>query len=514
MSDDAVLVVRKLEVRLPNGARVVDATDLVVRPGQVVSLLGPSGAGKTTLLRAVLAPGELLSRGYTVKWDEWKVGARAAFVPQKGALFDHLDVAANIALAQAATGAKKDVATWLAAVDLPPELAARGTSVATLSGGQAQRVAIARTMAAGRAIVVLDEPSVGLDALAVKQLAKLLHAQARERRAAIVIITHDLALAAAASDLLLFFDPEARTVRPLFDAWTPGETVGEEAREKDLARLAAEMDVRLASASRARRGDAVRRSRPRVPRSNPLATLGQALLGVLRPRPFVPSLVVLGRALVEGLLRPLAFYAITGALLGFTVPYVLTNISHDLAPKGVLKLIGGNYILSLAPPVSAILFAATSGNAVNAWLGGMRLHGQVTALEGIGVDPRRYLVAPAFLGLLVSYLAAAAVFVVAMIGGGYALYRALGVDKAFDVLTSSFVDPVAAQLPNLERGLWLFGIYAFALSTLAVAKGMTPKEEARHVTAAMTGNVILSTLFVVAMELASSVVLFAAQRKP
>src|SRR4051812_9788860 len=97
----ALVCVRGLCVSLPGGASIVDAASLELHPGRVVALLGPSGSGKTTLLRAVFDPDELRRAGYKVTAAERTVGAPPAFVPQRGALLDHLDVADNIALAQA-----------------------------------------------------------------------------------------------------------------------------------------------------------------------------------------------------------------------------------------------------------------------------------------------------------------------------------------------------------------------------------------------------------------------------
>src|SRR5690606_9430104 len=93
----------------------------------------------------------------------------------------------------------------------------------------AQRVAIARSLAAGRRVLVLDEPSVGLDQLAVRNLAKLLVEQARTQRSAILLITHDLTLAAGASKTIWFLD-DRKLLRLLNDGRGPAERLPEEER--------------------------------------------------------------------------------------------------------------------------------------------------------------------------------------------------------------------------------------------------------------------------------------------
>ena len=184
-------------------------------------------------------------------------------------------------------------------------------------------------------------------------------------------------------------------------------------------------------------------------------------------------------------------------------------MSADLRALSVLRLVGGTYILSLAPPLSAILFVSTSGNAVNAWLGGMELGRQTLALDGIGVPAPRYLWSPAWLSLVISYLITVVVFIAAMVLGGWALFQLYGGHHALAVLTSDFLDPAPGRGPYLVRGVWLTLSYAVAIATIVVGSGVAPKDEAAHVTAAMTSAVVRTTLFVVAMELASIVVLFA-----
>jgi thiamine transport system ATP-binding protein len=505
---DAVRV-EGLSVTLPDGSIIVEDTDLLVRSGEVISLLGPSGAGKTTLLRALFAPEELTAKGYGVAWSIREVSTTPAFVPQRGALLDHLDVAGNIALAQAGAGLRIDVETWIRAVDLDPAFATPGRSVATLSGGQAQRVAVARTLAAGRKLIILDEPSVGLDLAGVRRLAKLLVKQARQHRAGIIVITHDLALAGGASDTIVFLDQTRRRLKTVLPGWSgPVELEDQDVRRRRLTELESAVEMLLAQ-PRPQGARSTSKGPSGIDLFLPFRVAGESILHFFDPRLMVPSLVVLRRALGQSLLRPLPFYMTVGALLGITVPYVIVHISDALKPSAVLGLIGGSYILSLAPPLSAIVFAATSGSAVNAWLGGLRLNGQVVALEGLAVPPARYLWSPAWTALAWSYLITLFVFAASMTAGGWALFSFYDVPHALSNLTADFLDPPPSRLPYLLRAVWLAVTYAVAVASIVVAKGREPKERSEDVTSAMTSAVMRATLFVVVMELATIVALFA-----
>ena len=479
---------------------------MLVRAGSVVSILGPSGAGKTTLIRAILTPQELRRAGHRITWSERDLGATPGFVPQRGALLDHLDVASNITLAQAGSGIPADAVSWLKAVDLDESLGTPGRSSSALSGGQAQRVAVARVLAAGRRIIVMDEPSVGLDPLGVRMLARLLVTQARKHRAAILLITHDLTLAAGASDRLLFLDPGQRQLVPLLADWSgPAELDGNETRQRKLAEVEAAMEDQLLR-DRPRLSGGGRGKGAALDPLAPVRMAGDALLRALDPRLFREASVVFGRGLEQGFIKPLLFYSIVGALLGFTVPYVVANISADLRPAAVFELIKGTYILALAPPLSAIIFAATSGSALSAWLGGLRLHGQVTALEGLGVPPARYLWSPSWLALAVGYAATFAIFTLAMIAGGWVLYTMNDVHSPLALLTADFVDPPPSRVPYLVRALWLVAAYTVAIASIVVAKGSESKSRSEDVTNAMTSSVMRATLFVVVMELATVMV--------
>ncbi|HVK84061.1 MAG TPA: ATP-binding cassette domain-containing protein, partial [Kofleriaceae bacterium] len=223
---DSALHVRGLRVALPDGRVLIDGVDLSIGAGEVVVLLGGSGAGKSTFARVLFERDELESAGFdviatTLELDRDQLG----LVPQRGALFDHLDVRGNLELAlRHAEGdaSGEDPAAWLARVGLDPKLAEPGTPVTGLSGGQAQRVAVARVLASRRKLLFLDEPSVGLDPHRVRVLARLIREQVKTLGVSAIVVTHDVALAAGVADRMFLLSLEHRRLEQLFaDRW-PG----------------------------------------------------------------------------------------------------------------------------------------------------------------------------------------------------------------------------------------------------------------------------------------------------
>lgn len=186
--------------------------DLVVRPGETVCLFGPSGVGKSTVLALTLRlwdvdGGQVLVGGVDVR--ELRVEAlreAVSYVPQDPWLLD-TTLAQNIAFgSRTATRAGVLAAGAAAGID---EFAAGlplgydqplGEGAATLSGGQRRRVAIARAVVSGAPLLLLDEPTASLDAVAAGQVIAAIRAAARRRTT--VIVTHDPALAAVADRLI------------------------------------------------------------------------------------------------------------------------------------------------------------------------------------------------------------------------------------------------------------------------------------------------------------------------
>jgi molybdate transport system ATP-binding protein len=199
-------------------ARIDDrgvAFDLTLADGEVLAVLGPNGAGKSTLLLMIaglLRPDqgrvELGSRVLTDTGSGVFVPAHSrgvAMLSQRAMLFPHMSVAANVAFAPRSKGKRRSEARviaerWLAAVDAK-ELADRRP--AQLSGGQAQRVAVARALAAEPKVLLLDEPMSALDVTAAPALRRLLRHILRDDARTAVIVTHDLRDALAVADRVI-----------------------------------------------------------------------------------------------------------------------------------------------------------------------------------------------------------------------------------------------------------------------------------------------------------------------
>jgi molybdate transport system ATP-binding protein len=198
-------------------ALVVDV-ELAVGADEIVAVLGPNGAGKTTLLRALAGLVPVDAGHVTLDGVPLDDPARGVFVPaerrhvglvfQDYCLFPHLSALDNVAFGLRHRGggradARRRASEWLVRVGL----AARAdTRPAALSGGEAQRVALARTLAAEPAVLLLDEPLSALDAstrpAVRRELARHLAAFSGPR----LLVTHDPVEAAALADRLLIVE--------------------------------------------------------------------------------------------------------------------------------------------------------------------------------------------------------------------------------------------------------------------------------------------------------------------
>ncbi|MGD9953502.1 MAG: ABC transporter ATP-binding protein [Burkholderiales bacterium] len=205
---EPAIVLSGVTKRYGEGATAVDAlkgVDLQVHPGEVVGLIGPSGSGKSTLLKAlgaVIAPsgGRMTLGGEVIYEDGWKVRDlralrrdRIGFIFQAPHLIPFLDALDNVALLPMLAGqpnaaARRRALDMLETLDVAHRAGAR---VAQLSGGEQQRVSIARALDNRPPVVLADEPSAPLDSARALAEMRSLHALAAQYGTAINVVSHD-----------------------------------------------------------------------------------------------------------------------------------------------------------------------------------------------------------------------------------------------------------------------------------------------------------------------------------
>jgi len=200
-----MLDVNSVSVSL-GGKSVLNAVSLEVSAGEVVAVFGPSGSGKSTLLRAVAGLVEVESGRVVIDGvDVTGVPThrrRVGMVFQDEQLFPHRDVAGNVAFGLEMAGVERReresrVEELLSAVGLD---GFGDRDVSTLSGGEAKRVALARSLAPRPAVLLADEPLTGLDADLHDRLTVEVGAVLRESGTTTLWVTHDRAEAALVAD--------------------------------------------------------------------------------------------------------------------------------------------------------------------------------------------------------------------------------------------------------------------------------------------------------------------------
>jgi branched-chain amino acid transport system ATP-binding protein len=188
-------------------AHVLQGISLEVQSGQIACLIGRNGAGKSTTLKAIMgvvkpSAGSITFKGKPINdQPPHKIAGRGlAWVPEDRRIFASLSVEENIRVAaQAVAGASRPRAG--AALKFFPDLQARAKQRGgSLSGGQQQMLSIARALASGPDLVMLDEPSEGLSPMMVQTIrAGIL--ESRARGVSILLVEQNLALALALAEV-------------------------------------------------------------------------------------------------------------------------------------------------------------------------------------------------------------------------------------------------------------------------------------------------------------------------
>ncbi|WKX72314.1 ABC transporter ATP-binding protein [Streptomyces sp. XD-27] len=200
----------------------LDGADFSIHAGEVVAVMGPSGSGKSTLLHClagIVRPdagsvrygGRELSTMSDAERSALRRG-EFGFVFQFGQLVPELTCRENVALPLRLTGLKRKeaearAAAWLERLEVDGVADKRPGEV---SGGQGQRVAVARSLVTGPRVLFADEPTGALDSLNGERVMQLLTDAARDTQAAVVLVTHEPRVAAYSDREVVVRDGKAR----------------------------------------------------------------------------------------------------------------------------------------------------------------------------------------------------------------------------------------------------------------------------------------------------------------
>ncbi len=202
------ILIEGIKKRYGSGDTAVDAlkgVDMQVTAGEVIGLVGPSGSGKTTMLKclgAVIEPtaGRMTIGDELIYDDGWRIKDlrtlrrdRIGFVFQAPYLIPFLDVTDNVALLPMLAGrsnaeARKRAVELLEALDVAHRAQAMPSQ---LSGGEQQRVSIARALVNRPPVILADEPTAPLDSERAMAVIRILNQMARQYETAVIVVTHD-----------------------------------------------------------------------------------------------------------------------------------------------------------------------------------------------------------------------------------------------------------------------------------------------------------------------------------
>jgi len=199
-----IFIVKEARKKLGDN-HVLKGIDLEVRKGEILALVGPSGSGKSTLLRAMnrlmeLDSGTVSFKGKDIKdIDPVLLRRKAVLVPQESVMLPGT-VKDNVAYGPrlASITGKCNVSASLKDAGLSSRFAEKDAS--KLSGGEKKRVALARALALKPEVLLLDEPTVGVDPKKVERMERTILDFARGRKLTVVWVTHDVPQAMRIAD--------------------------------------------------------------------------------------------------------------------------------------------------------------------------------------------------------------------------------------------------------------------------------------------------------------------------
>ncbi|GAA0912650.1 ABC transporter ATP-binding protein [Streptomyces thermoalcalitolerans] len=200
----------------------LDGADFSLHPGEIVAVMGPSGSGKSTLLHCLA--GIVTPDSGSITYDGRELSAMSdtqrsalrrsefGFIFQFGRLVPELTCVENVALPLRLNGtsrkeAERTALAWMERLEVAD---LRGKRPGEVSGGQGQRVAVARALVTGPRVLFADEPTGALDSLNGERVMELLTEAARSSNAAVVLVTHEARVAAYSDREIVVRDGRSR----------------------------------------------------------------------------------------------------------------------------------------------------------------------------------------------------------------------------------------------------------------------------------------------------------------
>ncbi len=212
----------------PSGADVpvLAHVDFAIRPAEIVTVVGPNGSGKSTLVRALLGHVPLAAGRV-----ERKPGLRIGYVPQRVHIEQALPMTVRRFLSLPVRVSDARAAAELARTGVP---GLESRQISALSGGQFQRVLLARALLSDPQLLVLDEPTQGLDQPGMVGFYKLIEEVRSQTGAAVLMVSHDLLVVMRASDRVICLNghiccegtPQAVSAAPAYRAMFGADSQG------------------------------------------------------------------------------------------------------------------------------------------------------------------------------------------------------------------------------------------------------------------------------------------------
>lgn len=470
--------------------QIFDSLDFKIAAGEHVVIVGDSGGGKSTLLSLVANGGRSAIK--------LKPYSSSTMVLQEGALLDHLNVIDNLRLvARYARSAVSESQISQTLNQLNIDVGLHTARVSQLSGGQMRRVAIARALLTSPDLVLFDEPDAGLDIVNLSKLADTINVLSAEQGKACMTVSHNPFYIAQVANKV--FRLQGGKLVLIAD-WPELPTNQQQRQDRQLslqAQLSVVLDPIVGTTAKPKRD---------WPVLSWLTGSGKALASLLHiPRSLKDELHIAGYGVYLSFISGILFFALVGLMLGSTTIAVVRMLADQsltglvglfVKPETLINLMGGRYVLYLAPAIGGMLFAARSGSIMSNWLGEMVRGKQVRALGLLGVSPAQYLSAPSAIALFVSMFAAIVWFTSCVwLGGVMATTQLFDISNAIDVMSLSRYD--------VQRSLFWHKavIYSAAVALTVVGLGLSAKKTAHQVNIHTTKTIIYSTLSIAFAEL-------------